>query len=80
MMVNHIYPIKNSKGKVGRIAIYSVDVTEINENLKALKKKSEELEEINRYFVDRELKMIELKKEINDLLRSSGREEKYVIH
>jgi len=44
---------------------------------KALKKKSDEQENLNRYFVGRELKMIELKKEINELLIKSGREEKY---
>jgi PAS domain S-box-containing protein len=79
-MMNHIYPIKDTKGTVIRIAIYSSDITDIKEKEDAFRKKREELEEINRYFVDRELKMIELKKEINELLKSGGREEKYVIH
>lgn len=44
-----------------------------------LVKKIEDLERFNRAAVDRELKMIELKKEINELLKQSGRKEKYTI-
>jgi len=43
----------------------------------ALKKKVDELENLNSYFVDRELKMVELKKEINELLKKSGGTAKY---
>ncbi len=46
----------------------------------ALKKKSYELENLNNLMVGRELKMVELKKEINELLKKAGEEEKYVIH
>ena len=41
--------------------------------------KIEDLEKFNRVTVDRELKMIELKKEINELLLQSGRKKKYTI-
>jgi len=44
------------------------------------KKKSNELETLNQFFVGRELKMIALKKEINELLKEFGRDEKYTIH
>lgn len=44
-----------------------------------LVKKIEDLERFNRITVDRELKMIELKKEINELLKQSGKKEKYII-
>ena len=45
-----------------------------------LNKRTKELKQLNSYFVDRELKMIELKKEINELLKKYGEEEKYKIH
>ncbi|MGC9151341.1 MAG: PAS domain S-box protein [Microbacter sp.] len=45
----------------------------------ALLKKMEELERFHRLTVDREVTMIELKKEINALLKSMGKEPKYTI-
>jgi uncharacterized protein YerC len=45
-----------------------------------LKKKTTELEHFNNLMVGREMKMIELKKEINELLKKSGETEKYIIH
>lgn len=43
-------------------------------------KKNQELEKINSFMINRELKMIELKKEVNSLLKELGREEKYKIN
>ena len=45
----------------------------------ALINKMEEMERFHRLTVNRELKMIELKKEINDLLKLAGKEPKYNI-
>lgn len=45
----------------------------------ALLKKIDELERINNLSVDRELRMIALKKEVNSLLATSGKEQKYSI-
>ena len=50
-----------------------------NPTLAAFEQKITELELFNDLTVDRELKMIELKKEINGLLRAAGRPEKYKI-
>ena len=41
--------------------------------------KVDELNRFNKINIDRELKMIELKSEINDLLKELGKEAKYKI-
>jgi predicted nucleic acid-binding Zn-ribbon protein len=46
----------------------------------SLKKKVTELEWFNRMMVDRELKMIELKKEVNVLSNRIGEGDRYIIH
>ncbi len=56
------------------------DITERKKTEETLKKKIGELEWFNRMMIDRELKMIELKKEINLLAGRLGEEEKYIIH
>ncbi|MDD4205706.1 MAG: PAS domain S-box protein [Candidatus Delongbacteria bacterium] len=53
------------------------DITEIKHAEFELKKKNRELEETNSIMVNRELKMIELKKEVNELLKMTGKDEKY---
>ncbi|MBS4058392.1 MAG: PAS domain S-box protein [Bacteroidales bacterium] len=73
-------PNFNSNGDfIGYIG-HSFDVHSHKQLLESLEKKSTELEVLNQFFVGRELKMIALKKEINELLREFGREEKYTIH
>ena len=56
------------------------DITEQKKAGEALQKKIEELEWFNHLMIDREVKMIDLKKEINSLLVSVGKNEKYIIH
>jgi PAS domain-containing protein len=51
---------------------------DISERLK-LEKETNELQQFNSYFIGRELRMIELKKEINDLLQKEGLEKKYPV-
>jgi len=53
------------------------DITERKLAEDMLKNKIDELERFQRLTVGRELTMIELKKEVNELLLQSGREEKY---
>ena len=64
----------------GTVINLGYDITKLKKAEEVLKKKSEELENLNTYFVNREFQMIELKKEINELLIKSGGEKKYVIH
>jgi len=53
--------------------IAAIDITEHIDTESKLK----QLEQFNSYFIDRELRMAELKKEINDLLEKGGSEKKY---
>ena len=55
------------------------DVTERKRDEEELRKTANELKRLNGYFIDRELKMIELKKEINGLLEKLGKDPKYDI-
>lgn len=55
------------------------DITESRKAEKALKEKMDELIRFHNVTVGRELTMIELKKEINALLKSAGQAEKYRI-
>ncbi|MCX6690642.1 MAG: PAS domain S-box protein, partial [Methanoregula sp.] len=56
-----------------------VDITEHKQAEEQIQQTVEELKQFNNLTVDRELRMIELKKEINALLKKSGEEEKYRI-
>ena len=57
--------------------ITAVDITEQKQAQKKIERKMNELETINNHMVGRELKMIELKYEINKLLKQLGEPEKY---
>lgn len=72
-------PMHDNTGKVMGLYGIARDITERKQAEEALKKKNIELESFNKMAVGRELKMIELKKEINELLEKSGKEPKYKI-
>jgi hypothetical protein len=55
------------------------DITKLKETENSLTTKMEELQRFHNLTVDRELFMIELKKEINELLKKSGLPPKYKI-
>ena len=55
------------------------DISESKAAEAELKKTMEEFERFNQLAHDREKKMIELKKEINSLLKEQGEKEKYKI-
>ena len=67
-----ISPIKNQKGEIALLLFYSINVNErelakkkLLEEYEALNIKNQELNKINQYMISRELKMTELKEEIN---------------
>lgn len=72
-------PIKNNVGEIIGTFGISQDITERKQAEEALLKKFRELELFHQVTVGRELKMIELKKEINTLLIEAGKKQKYML-
>ncbi|MBI5584925.1 MAG: PAS domain-containing protein [Deltaproteobacteria bacterium] len=71
---------------VDYVTIYGRDITfrkrvenEIQRHLEELRIKNEELQRFNRVAVDRELRMIELKKQVNELCALTGQPQRYKI-
>jgi len=69
----------NDSGKAVRIVGTHTDITVRKQAEKALLEKIDELERFSRLTVGREITMVELKKEVNDLLNQLGKENKYRI-
>jgi hypothetical protein len=67
------------EGQTGILA-WLVDLGGLKEAERELKAKFDELARFRRMAIGREQKMIELKKEINELLKATGNSEKYKIH
>ena len=70
---------RNSEGKALRMVGSMVDITARKEAEEELRRNLDELERFNKLSVGRELKMIELKKEVNELMVQLDRDEKYKI-
>lgn len=71
--------VKDETDEPPSIMASFVDITERKRAEEALKKKNEELERFNKLAVGRELRMIELKREINALFEQLGKEPGYKI-
>jgi len=71
-------PIKKNGQVVGAVVTF-MDITERKHMEDELKRNVEELERFNKLAFGREIKMIQLKEEINELLGQSGQGEKYKI-
>jgi phosphoglycerate-specific signal transduction histidine kinase len=61
------------------VAIFAQDITERKHMEEDLKRNVEELEQFSKLAIGREIKMIQLKQEINELRGQSGQGEKYEI-
>lgn len=69
----------DNDGKPLRMTGTNRGITERKQAEQELKNKNTELETFNKLAVDRELRMIELKREINELLKKLGQQERYKI-
>jgi PAS domain S-box-containing protein len=69
--------ILDDKGNITEIIGVGRDITDRKKAEIELQKKNRELERFNRVMVDRENRMIDLKREVNDLLGELKRPEKY---
>ena len=74
-----ISAIKNDEGAVTHFVAVKQDITERKHMEEDLRRNLEELERFNKLAMGRELKMIHLKEEINELLMQSNRDKKYKI-
>ncbi len=70
-------PIRNAEGAIIGAGEVTSDITELIQAYEELRIKNEELTRFNRISIDRELRMIDLKKEINDLCAETGRPPRY---
>jgi PAS domain S-box-containing protein len=73
------FPIQAKTGEVTGVAIFAIDITERKRAEEELHQNIAELEQFSKLAVGREDRMIELKKEINEMLRELGQPEKYKI-
>ena len=72
-------PMKDEAGNITGAIEIARNITDRKQSEEALKKRMNELEIFNEATVGRELKMIELKIEINELLTKTGQKPKYEI-
>jgi PAS domain S-box-containing protein len=72
-------PIQANTGEVTGVAIFAIDITERKRGEEKLHENIAELERFSKLAVGREDRMIELKKEINEMLRGLDQPEKYKI-
>ena len=70
--------IRWSDGRLVRLEI-ATDVTDHKETEETLRKTIDELRSFNTLTIGRELRMIELKSEINEILKAAGKKEKYRV-
>jgi len=72
-----ISPLRNQKNVITHFIAVKEDITERKNTENKLKEYTQELELFNKLMVDRELKIIEVKEEVNHLCKELGREIKY---
>ena len=76
---NFYYPVQDKAGAIMGVAIFAQDITERKHMEEDLTRNVEELEQFSKLAFGREIKMIQLKQEINELRGQLGQGEKYEI-
>jgi PAS domain-containing protein len=76
----HGVPILDKEGKMIQMVEYSIDINDRKLIQINLEEKISELQIFKEVTVDREIKMLELKREVNSLLVDLGKPEKYSIY
>jgi two-component system, chemotaxis family, CheB/CheR fusion protein len=74
-----LMPYRTLDDRIEGVVVTFVDIAERRRAEEELRERNEELERFNRAAVGRELRMVELKKEINALLGRLGEPERYTI-
>jgi two-component system, chemotaxis family, CheB/CheR fusion protein len=74
-----LLPYRTMEGRVAGVVLTFVDITERRGAEETLRRRNDELERFNHAAVGRELRMVELKREINELLAQLGEPPRYVI-
>jgi PAS domain S-box-containing protein len=77
LFVTHDFFLYDENGKVTSVYTTIEDITEMKKSERQLKEKIIELEQYKTLTVNREIKMLELKKEINELYKKLQMEPKY---
>lgn len=72
-----VRPWTDAAGTIGGIVIFSEDITKRKDAEGELTRRNEELERFNRAATDRELRMIELKRQVNGLAQELGHRAPY---
>ncbi|NJO12192.1 MAG: PAS domain-containing protein [Gammaproteobacteria bacterium] len=72
-------PIRDERGRVTRWFGTCTDIDDAKKVAESLRESNELLSRFNRLAVDRELRMIELKKEVNGLCRQCGEAPRYLL-
>lgn len=72
-----LFPVLDGDGRVARIAGFAVDVTELRHGEEALMEQLDELRRWHAATLGREDRILELKREVNELLAEAGRAPRY---
>lgn len=72
-----VRPWHRDDGAVGGIVIFADDITQHKSFDLELRRRNQELERFNRAATERELRMIALKREVNEMARAAGRAPPY---
>jgi hypothetical protein len=79
VFLNNYYPVQDKTGGIIGVAVFAQDITARKQMEDEMKRNVEELEQFGKLAIGREIKMIRLKQEVNELMSQSGQVEKYKI-